>query len=104
MRSQCCREKRNRNDASLKPNQIFHHSTVIATDAQIAKHNKLVVDLETGGGLLLTSARIDGAHIQIQTIENGAALCSLSFLKDFPVKLLHEQHGGASSEHVIIAG
>src|SRR5205085_1482454 len=99
-----CTEKYNSNGASLETNQIFHHTAVIAADAEIPEQDKLIVDLETRGRLLLSSARIDSPHIQIQTVENRTALCPLPFLKNFSVKLLHEQHGGASSEHVVISG
>src|SRR6202022_2806488 len=104
LRPPSCTEKRNSNGTSLETNQIFNHSAVIAANAEVAEHDKLVVDLETRSGLLLASSRIDSTHIQIQSVENGTTLRSLPFLKNFSVKLLHEQRGGASSKHVIISG
>src|SRR5258708_33945349 len=62
--------KQIRRITSPKTNQIFHHATVIPAHAEIAEHDKLVVDLETRNRLLLTGAGIDRAHIQIQPIEH----------------------------------
>jgi len=60
-----CTEKRNGSGASLKTNQIFYHTPIIATDPEIPEQDKLIVDLEARGRLLLPSARIDSAHIQV---------------------------------------
>src|SRR2546421_10261335 len=67
---QYCKRKRDRYSASPESNQIFHHATIIAADAEIAEHHKLIVDLETRYRLLLAGSRIDRANIQIQTIEH----------------------------------
>src|SRR3979490_1493599 len=51
-----CIEKGNGSGASLETNQIFYHTAVIATDAEIPEQHKLIVDLEARGRLLLSSA------------------------------------------------
>src|SRR6266480_1134552 len=60
-----CIKKGNGSGPSLETNQIFHHTAVIATDAEIPEQHKLIVQLEARGRLLLPSARIDSADIQI---------------------------------------
>src|SRR5207302_9126954 len=99
-----CNGIRNGNGVSLTPNEILLHTAVVAADAGVAEQDQLVVDLEARDRLLLPSAGIDRADIQIRSVEDRTTLGSLSFLKNFSVELLHEQHGGAPSEDVIISG
>src|SRR5450432_3670064 len=87
---------------SLESNQILHHAAKISAHAQIADEDKLVIHFITGGRLLLSGAWIDLADIHLQPIKDRIALCRLVLLKDLLVKLLNQEHGGASGEDTVV--
>src|SRR5438874_7173618 len=51
----------------------------------------------------MSSARIDAAEINLQTIKDGVAFCRLTLLEYFSIELLHQEHGGPASKNVGIA-
>src|SRR3979411_2587116 len=87
---------------SLESNQILHHAAKISAHAQIADEDKLVIHLKTGGRRLLSGAWIDLADIHLQPIKDRIALCRLALLEDLLVKLLNQEHGGASGEDIVV--
>ena len=75
-------------------NDVSYHAPIIAPHPEIAEHHKLIVNPETRIDLLLSGAGIDCAEVHIQSIEDRTALGRLTFLKNFAVKLLDQEHGG----------
>src|SRR5256886_7565391 len=97
------RQKKTLRCILAKPNQVLYYPAIIAPDSDIAKDDKLIVDLEARADFLLTGPRIDRAHVYIEAIKNCVTLGRLAFLENFPVELLHQQHCGASGQHIAIS-
>src|SRR6266446_3537996 len=93
---------RNARLISFESNQILHHAAKISAHAQIADEDKLVIHFKTRGRCLLSGARIDLADIHLQPIKSRIALCRLALLEGLLVKLLNQEHGGASGQDTIV--
>src|SRR5437764_3483285 len=85
---------------SMESNEVFHLTAKISPNSNVADKHPILVNFEPGRGLLASSARVDRADVDLQTIENGVALRRLAFFENLAVKLLHQQHGGATGQHV----
>src|SRR6185436_10501871 len=92
--------------SSPKANQIPQLYSKVASDFQVPHQQELFVNSKTRRGLPLAGSLVDLADIDIEPIEDVAALALLcsALLENLPVSLLHQQHGGAPGHHAIVAG
>ena len=82
----------------MESDEVFHLTAKISSNSNVADKHPILVNFEPCRGLLAPGARVDGADVDLQTIENGIALCGLAFFENFAVKLLHHQHGSATCQ------
>ena len=75
----------------------------VTPDPKVADQNELLVDLISRRGGLLAGSWIDCSKVHLQAVERGVALGRRAFLEDLAVELLHQEHGGATRQHVIIS-
>src|SRR5205807_9069354 len=83
--------------------EVSHLTANFSANSKVTDKYPILVNFKSRGGLLATGARIDRAEIDLQTIEDGIALGRLAFLENLPIKLLHQQHGSATSQDVAIS-
>src|SRR3989442_12965292 len=88
---------------SMESDEVFHLTAKFSSNSKVTDKHPILVNFKSRGGLLTTSTRIDRAEIDLQTVEDGIALGRLAFLENLPVKLLHQQHGSATSQDVAIS-
>src|SRR5438045_125724 len=65
---------------SMESDEVFHLTAKISPNSNVADKHPILVNFEPCRGLLAPGAWVDGADVDVQTIENGIALCRLSFL------------------------
>src|SRR5437588_5049742 len=87
---------------SMESDEVFHLTAKFSPNSKVTDKDPILVNFKSRAGLLTTGARVDRAEINLQTIENGIALGGLAFLENLAVKLLHQQHGRATSQNVAI--
>jgi hypothetical protein len=87
----------------MESNEVFHLTAKFSPNSKVTDKHPILVNFKSRSGLLTTSARIDRAKIDLQTVEDGIALGRLAFFENLPVKLLHQQHGSATSQDVAIS-
>src|SRR2546430_3252812 len=88
---------------SMESDEVFHLTAKFSSNSKVTDKHPILVNFKSRGSLLAAGARIDRAEIDLQTIEDGIALGGLAFLENLPVKLLHQQHGRATSQNVAIS-
>src|SRR5438128_3750753 len=88
---------------SMESDEVFHLTAKFSSNSKVTDKHPILVNFKSCGGLLTTGARIHRAEIDLQTVEDGIALGRLAFLENLPVKLLHQQHGSATSQNVAIS-
>src|SRR5436309_10331595 len=87
----------------MESDEVFHLTAKFSSNSKVTDKHPILVNFKSRGGLLTTGARIDRAEIDLQTVEDGIALGRLALFENLPVKLLHQQHGGATSQDVTIS-
>src|SRR5436853_5063188 len=88
---------------SMESDEVFHLTAKFSPNSKVTDKHPILVNFKSRGGLLPTSARINRAEVDLQTVEDGIALGRLAFLENLPVKLLHQQHGRATSQNVTVS-
>src|SRR5207253_9984592 len=88
---------------SMESDEVFHLTTKFSPSSKVTDKHPILVNFKSCGGLLTTGARIDRAEIDLKTVEDGIALRRLTFLETLAVKLLHQQHGSATSQNVAMS-
>src|SRR5437879_1370507 len=89
---------------SMESDEVFHLTAKLSPNSKVTDKHPILANFKPRGGLLTTGARIDRPEINLQTVEDGIALGRLAFLENLPVKLLHQQHGSATSQNIAISG
>jgi hypothetical protein len=87
----------------MESDEVFHLTAKVSPNSKVTDKHPILVNFKSRAGLLTAGARIDRANIDLQTVEDGIALGRLAFLENLPVKLLHQQHGRATSQDVAIS-
>src|SRR5438093_2182659 len=87
----------------MESDEVFHLTAKFSSNSKVTDKHPILVNFKSRGSLLTTGARIDRAEIDLQTVEDGIALGRLAFFENLPVKLLHQQHGSATSQDVAIS-
>jgi hypothetical protein len=87
----------------MESDEVFHLTAKFSPNSKVTDKHPILVNFKSRAGLLTTSARIDRADIDLQTVEDGIALGGLAFLENLPVNLLHQQHGRATGQNVAIS-
>ena len=87
----------------MESDEVFHLTAKFSSNSEVTNKHPILVNFKSRGGLFTTGAWIDRAEIDLQTVEDGIALGRLAFLENLPVKLLHQQHGSATSQDVAIS-
>src|SRR5437868_835207 len=87
----------------MESDEVFHLTAKFSSNSKVTDKYPILVNFKSRGGLLTTGARIDRAEIDLQTIKDRIALGRLAFLENLPIKLLHQQHGSATSQNVAIS-
>jgi len=87
----------------MESDEVFHLTAKVSPNSKVTDKHPILVNFKSRAGLLTAGARIDRANIDLQTVEDGIALGGLAFLENLPVKLLHQQHGRATSQDVAIS-
>src|SRR5205814_8751796 len=88
---------------SMESDEVFHLTAKFSSNSKVTDKHPILVNFKSRGSLLTAGARIDRAKVDLQTVEDGIALGRLPFLENLPVKLLHQQHGSATSQDVAIS-
>src|SRR5437762_12711502 len=87
----------------MESDEVFHLTAKFSSNSKVTDKHPILVNFKSRGRLLTTGARIDRAEIDLRTVEVGIALGRLAFFESLPVKLLHQQHGSATSQNVAIS-
>src|SRR5437773_4080916 len=86
----------------MESDEVFHLTAKFSSNSKVTDKHPILVNFKSRGSLLAAGARIDRAEIDLQRIEAGIALGRLAFLKNLPVKLLHQRHCSATGRTVAI--
>src|SRR5438270_12977926 len=87
----------------MESDEVFHLTAKFSSNSKVTDKHPILVNFKSRAGLLTAGARIDRANIDMHTVEDGIALSRLAFLENLPLKLLHQQHGSATSQDVAVS-